>query len=108
LRNRLGLRILEDIHHRDGAIDELEKEWISYVGEIGKLHLTVNEIQAKVRTLELIRDNARLQIGVLQAVAMLRFLKQNSDALRGTIETLKGFRLAPLSPNRVRRLLGIR
>lgn len=100
--------ILEDIRNRDGAIDELEREWASYVSEIRKLHMTVGEIRAKVKTLELIRNNARLQIGVLQAVAMLRFLKQNSDAIQGTIEALKGFRLAPLSPNRVRRLLGIR
>jgi hypothetical protein len=39
-------------------------------------------------------------------MAMLRFLKLNAEAVKGTIDTLKGFRLAPLSPTRVQRLVG--
>lgn len=98
---------LEDVRNRAEAIDELEREWAKYLGEVAGLRSLVDEVRAKVPTLELIRDNARVQIGVLQLVAMLRFLKQNADAIKGTIDTLKGFRLAPLSSNRVRRLIGV-
>ena len=49
----------------------------------------------------------RIQILTLQLVAMLRVLTQNSESIRGAVASLKGFRLAPLSSVRVRRLLGI-
>lgn len=98
---------LDDIRNRRGAIDVLEQEWSSYVAEIEKVHEAVGEVRSKLATLELIRENARVQISVIQLVAMLKFLKQNSDAIQGTIEALKGFRLAPLTSNRVRRLLGV-
>jgi hypothetical protein len=98
---------LEDVRNREGAIEELDREWERYVGEVKQLHATVGEVRDKLQTLELIRDNARVQISLIQIVAMLQFLKRNTDAIRGTVDALKGFRLAPLSPNRVRRLLGI-
>jgi hypothetical protein len=96
---------LEDIRARAAAVDELEREWDRYLGEVAAVHSMIGHVHSKVPTLEVIRDNARIQIGVMQLVAMLRFLKLNAEAVKGTIDTLKGFRLAPLSPNRVRRLI---
>jgi len=98
---------LDDIRRREQAITELENEWEKYVSEVKQLKGKVDEVRAKVPTLEVIRENARIQIMTLQLVAMLRFLKQNSDSIRGAVDTLQGFRLAPLSPTRVRRLLGV-
>jgi hypothetical protein len=98
---------LEDIRNREAAMDELEREWNKYTSEVKQLYSTVGEVRGRVPTLEVIRENAQVQITLIQLVAMLRFLKQNSDAIKGTVDALKGFRLAPLSPNRVRRLLGI-
>ena len=98
---------LEDLRNREDAIHELETQWETYIGEVADLHSRVGEVRGKLPTLELIRDNARLQIGVIQIVAMLRFLKRNSDAISGTVNALKGFRLVPLTHDRVRRLLGI-
>ncbi len=98
---------LEDIRNREAAIDELDNEWDKYVSEVKQLYSTVNEVRGKLPTLEVIRENAKVQINLIQLVAMLRFLKQNSAAIKGTVDALKGFRLAPLSPSRVRRLLGI-
>lgn len=97
---------LEDIRARAAAVDELEREWDKYLGEVTAVRSMIGHVHSKVPTLEVIRDNARIQIGVMQLVAMLRFLKLNAEAVKGTIDTLKGFRLAPLSPNRVRRLIG--
>jgi hypothetical protein len=98
---------LEDIRNREAAMDELDREWNKYASEVKQLYSTVGEVRGRVPTLEVIRENAQVQITLIQLVAMLRFLKQNSDAIKGTVDALKGFRLAPLSPNRVRRLLGI-
>jgi hypothetical protein len=68
----------------------------------------ISEVHAKIPTLELIRENARVQLSVLELVSMLRFLKQNADAVGTAVETLQGFRLTPLTPTKVRRLLGPR
>jgi hypothetical protein len=100
-------QILEDIRNREAAFDELEREWDKYLAEFRQLRLRVDEVRGKVPTLATIRENARIQIMTLQLVAMLRFLKQNSDSIRGAVDTLQGFRLAPLSSSRVRRLIGV-
>jgi hypothetical protein len=97
---------LDDIRARADAVDELEREWDKYLDEVAAVRSMIGHVHSKVPTLEVIRDNARIQIGVMQLVAMLQFLKLNAEAVKGTIDTLKGFRLAPLSPTRVRRLIG--
>ena len=74
---------------------------------VESLHSMIGKVCKKLPTLEIIRDNALLQIGVMQEVAMLRFLKLNAEAIKGTISSLQSFRLAPLSPSRVRRLIGL-
>lgn len=97
---------LADIQSRAAAVDALEEEWAKYLDEVSTARSMIGQVEAKIPTLEVIRDNARIQIGVLQLVAMLQFLKRNAEAVRGAIETLKGLRLAPLEPGRVRRLVG--
>ena len=97
---------LGDIHARAAAVDALEEEWQKYLDEVATARSMIGQVESKIPTLEIIRDNARIQIDVLQLVAMLQFLKRNAEAVRGAIETLKGLRLAPLEPGRVRRLVG--
>jgi hypothetical protein len=98
--------ILEDVRQRDAALELLQKEWASYVAQTKQLHGRIGEVQDKVPTLELIRENARIQLDVLELVAMLRFLRQNAEAVRAAVRTLHGLRLVPLTPDRVRKLLG--
>jgi hypothetical protein len=98
---------LADIRDREGALDELDREWDRYLGEVGDMRAKVDEIRRKVPTLEIIRESAEIQIMTLQLVAMLSFLRQSSESIRGAVDTLQGFRLAPLSATRVRRLLGV-
>ena len=71
-----------------------------WAGSIAQVHETIT-------TLEIFRENARIQIELLQLVAMLTFLRRNSEAINGSIETLRSFRLAPLDATRVRSLLTI-
>jgi hypothetical protein len=87
-------------------LDFFRIEWDRYIADTKQFYNRVEDVQNKIPTLELIRENARIQLDVLELVAMLRFLRQNADAVRAAVETLQGFRLAPLTPTRVRRLLG--
>jgi hypothetical protein len=97
--------ILQDSRHRTAALDLFLDEWNRYVSDTKEFHKRVEEVQNKIPTLELIRRNARIQLDVLELVAMLRFLRQNADAVRATVESMQGFKLAPLTPAKVRRLI---
>jgi len=98
---------LADIRIRDQAINELEHEWDEYLGDVGTMERTVADVRRRLPTLEVIRENARIQIMTLQLFALLRFLKQNDRSIQGAVSTLAGFQLAPLTPTRVSRLLGM-
>jgi len=98
---------LAHIQHRRSAIDEVESEWAKYVAEVKQVNGVLDEVRGKIPTLEVIRENAEVQISLLQLVSLLSFLKQNSEAIKGTVDAIQGFRLAPLNSNRVRRLLGV-
>ncbi len=97
--------ILQDSRHRTAALELFLDEWNRYVADTKEFHKRVAEVQNKIPTLELIRRNARIQLDVLELVAMLRFLRQNADAVRATVESMQGFKLAPLTPAKVRRLI---
>jgi len=103
----VGSQTTADIKARERSVDLLEQEWANYVEAATSLRSEVGKIRDKLPTLELIRDNAKVQIDLIQAFAMLRILKQNIGTMRATIITLEGMKLVSLSPNRVRRLLGI-
>jgi hypothetical protein len=98
--------ILDNLKQTDAALEVLQQEWETYVAQTRQLHDQIAEVQNKIPTLELIRDNARLQLDVLELVAMIRFLRQNDEAVRAAVRTLHGLRLVPLTPDRVRRLVG--
>ncbi|WP_290060608.1 hypothetical protein [Amycolatopsis solani] len=100
-------QVLEDIRARESAFREIDREWEKYLGEVREMREKAEGTRAILPALEIFRDNARIQIMTLQLVAMLRVLKQNSASIRSTVDTLQGFRLAPLSPTRVHRLLGM-
>lgn len=102
----VGSRALESTRLRLVAIDECEREWDTYLADVGELHSLIGAVHGNLPTLEVIREDARLQIGVLQEIAMLRFLKVNADAVRGTVDTLQGFRLAKLTRSRLQKLFG--
>ena len=98
---------LDDIRLREKSLGVLEQEWLAYIDTIKVLEGELSVIQKKIPTLEVIRENAKIQIDLIQAVAMLQFLKQNVGTMEATILTLEKIKLVSLSPNRVRRLLGI-
>ncbi|GLZ30224.1 hypothetical protein Lesp02_24140 [Lentzea sp. NBRC 105346] len=98
---------LDRVRERENALKMLDEEWDRYLDEVREVRAKIDRAHDIVPTLELMREDARLQIQTLQQVAMLGVLKQNIASIRGTVDALQGFRLAPMTPTRVRRLLGI-
>jgi len=96
----------EEARMRKAAWDELDRQWERYLEEIRGLYALVDEVKRTVPTLRAIRTNARNQINVLQEAAMLRVLTMNSTSMRGAVEAVQSLRLAPLSSERVRVLVG--
>lgn len=100
-------QLLTDIKTREEAIDVIEHEWSNYVESVKSLDRDTGSVQSKLPTLKLIRENAYNQINVLAAIALLQILQNNLSELQATILTLENIELAPLSADRVRRLLGV-
>lgn len=101
-------QILANIQARESSIEILTSEWDSYVKTIKELESDVDLVRKKLPTLSLIRDNAKSQINFLEAMAVMQIVKDSLDTLAKTIGTLEKIELVSLSPDRVRRLLGIR
>lgn len=99
--------ILSDVQHRLKSFDILEKEWDNYIEQINGLKTEVGNVGKKLPTLNAIKDNAKGQIKFLQAAAVMNIVKSNLNAVQASISSLEGLRLVSLSPDRVRRLLGI-
>ena len=105
---KLREQTLEIIQDREASIKILEDEWNNYVKSIEELERETGSVKVKLPDLRLVRENARAQIQLLEAVVMLQILRSELGAMRATMLTLGNIKLAPLSPSRVRRLLGIR
>ena len=106
----LGVRdaILGDVRIRMEALDAFQQEWDNYIAETKQFRSRIDEVHSKVPALELIRENARAQLNVLELVPMLRFLRQSADAVNASVEALQSFRIAPPTASRVRRLVAPR
>ena len=98
---------LENVRYRQDALNMVEEEWGKYVKETRRFSEQIGSVRTLLPTLEAIREDAWQQLDVLEIMAMVRFLKLNSSALKAAVETLTKFQLARLTPERVRRLLNI-
>lgn len=98
---------LKNIEYRKGALDEVEAEWKKYIQETRRFGDQIGSVRTMLPTLNAIREDAWQQLDVLEIMAMVRFLKLNSSALKAAMEALTRFELARLTPERVRRLLNI-
>lgn len=101
-------QILLDIKNREDSIAVVVKEWDDYVKTIRELVSETGGVKKRLPTLKAIRDNAKSQISLLEAVAVMQIVQSNIGALNATIATLEKIELVSLSPDRVRSLLGIK
>ena len=98
---------LENTKYRQDALKIVEREWEKYVKETKRFSEQIGTVSTLLPTLEAIREDAWQQLNLLDIMAMVRFLKLNASALTAAVETLTKFKLAPLTPERVRRLLNV-
>jgi hypothetical protein len=94
-------QILENVQHRRIALAKVRAEWDQYADETRRFHHGVYDLRLKTPSLELIKDDAASQLSVLEIVSVLAFLRRTSHAAWSAVETMQGFRLAPLTKERV-------
>ena len=100
--------ILSNVAERERAIVIMQEAWAEYLGEVkGISDESTGFITQWIPNLELIRDDAKNQIGVLDVLVIVRVLKSNLIALKTAVTRLETMKLVSLSPDRVRRLLGV-
>jgi hypothetical protein len=97
---------LKSAQEREKALSVVQEEWESYIAEAGQFYSRVAGARGIIPNLEFIRDDARIQIAMLEEVAILQILRESVKSIQGAVDLLAGFTLAPLNETRVRRLLG--
>ena len=96
---------LNNISARRKTIEMLVDAWQNYMNEIEKRHNDASLVNAKIPDLILKRDDAKRQIEVLQAAAILGIVIRNVESLQAALESLENLELVTLSPQKVRDLL---
>jgi inorganic pyrophosphatase len=100
--------ILSNVVDREEAVKTMRNAWDDYLGEVKTLSGETDSFVGKwLPNIELIRDDAKNQITTLDAVAIVKVLRGNLNALNSVGKSIKAIPLVSLSPDRVRRLLGI-
>ncbi len=99
---------LLQIQEREKSIDLMVEEWQDYLKSLGNAETEVTGISKKLPTLRLIRDNAKSQLNMLEAVAVMQIVHRNLAALDASILTIEKLELASLSPDRVKRFIGLK
>ena len=97
---------LETARERERALNILQEEWENYITEASQFYAGVENARMLIPNLEFIKEDARIQIDLLEQVSILQILRENLRSVQGTVDALAGFPLAPLNESRVRRLLG--
>lgn len=97
---------LKAAREREEALTTLQEEWKTYIKEASQFYTRVENVREMVPNLEFIREDARIQIQMLEMVSMLQLLRESLNSVQGTVDALAGFRLAQLNSTRVRQLLG--
>jgi hypothetical protein len=106
IRPEIREHILSDVKARREALNTLANEWAKYWNSQEERRCKAMSIGDIVPSLCALRDNAKGQIEVLQAVSVLGLVRTNVGAIESTVEALAGIELVALSTDRVKLLLG--
>lgn len=107
IEEQVRKQVLSNIESREKSLDLIAHEWELYMKAITNLQNDIAPITSKLPTLKLIRDNATSQINIIGAIAVMQVVKSNLRAVEATVTNLENIELTSISPDRVRRLLGI-
>jgi hypothetical protein len=100
-------QILSNIENRRRAIQKVRDEWNKYAGAIEELRTNLGATTKDIPTLKLIRDDAKIQINLLEATVVMQLIKKNLNDRSSAILTLKNIKLVSLTADMAVRLLNI-
>jgi hypothetical protein len=99
---------LAQIQEREKSIDFMVNEWAVYLKSLQEAEKEIAPIGKKMATLRLIRDNAKSQLNLLEAMSVMQIVHRNMAALDASILTIEKLELVSLSPDRVKRFIGLK
>ena len=89
---------------KEGA-NLVRMQWQRFEDQIWSMQQNAGELAQRLPSLALTRDNAKVQLDFLELLAVTQMMNQNIQAIEG-LSSLE-LDLAPLSPDDVRRLIGL-
>ncbi len=99
--------IVEMTKERQRIRGLVEEKWSDVWAKFDKIEITINEAKNKsIQDLELIRDNAKGQMDIIEQIAILKVIKDNLDSFQRLFDDTK-IELSPLSSEDVCALLGV-
>jgi len=107
IRSEVKERVLENIKTRKQAIQQISKEWDSYITAVNENQDKTTQVNRNIPSLELMRDDAMGQIEVIELASLLGLVKTNLGVIQSSmVEALSKMELINLSSERVKLLLG--
>ena len=106
LSPKIRSKTLETIESREEMRKIVEEQWKEFLHNLKQVEDNSNIVKRKVPDLEMVRDNAKNQLGFLQIMAITKMMKDNLDAIKGLLE-IEDIPLAPITPENLCNLLGI-
>lgn len=97
-----------DIENHSKAIETTKAEWKRIFDESEKYNGEIKKIIDFLPTLKSLRNRAEAQLALLESISVLQLVKNSLGSLQNTASALANFKLAPLDPDRVKRLLNIK
>lgn len=97
--------IITDISNREKNIKLLEQEWDAYMSRLKNLQGESDSVSKKAPSLRAIRDNAKAQINMLQAVVVSQIVQNNVRVIEGVVMQWEKIKLSSLSVDGLQRLL---
>lgn len=98
-------RVRESVEERARIREAITEKWSGMWKKIEKLELRMGEAKGFIPTLELIRDNARGQINILEVIGITQIVESNIKNFQEICE-ITNIELAPLTKTDVYELIG--
>jgi len=97
-------QIIANVEARERSLEALMNEWQEYMAALNDIDGQVNIVAQKMPTLKLIRDNAKVQLDLLEVWAVMQVVKSNLGAIQAAALTIESMSLVSLTPDKLRRL----
>jgi hypothetical protein len=106
-------QVMANLTDREKSLENFKEEWDKYTGGIQDVQSKVGNLQEKIPTLKLIRDNAQNQMDFFEIMKIFGVMmvaetvRQNLDTLEIVTLPLDEIELISLPPHKVHTLIGL-